>query len=156
LASEPSATPLNRGGRPVGSVNRDKLELRALLQEKVHEFTSMRRQIDIAQLPPDMSVEEAEAAGLVQEVYDDWDPVVAMSMTATDRRVSLEIRTKCQAEVSQYVRPKLKSVDVTVDPEALETLEERRQLSERLTQLLEAAASATKPERPAPQSGGAA
>lgn len=130
-----------RRGRIPGIPNRDKAELRALLQEKVHEFTELRRAEDIkAGVPPEQ----------VQQVIEDYDPVVALALVAVDRKSTLENRIKCNAEVAQYVRPKLKSVDVTVDPEAIETLEERRQLSERLVGLLEAAASATKPERPRP------
>jgi DNA helicase TIP49 (TBP-interacting protein) len=153
MAEGPQPKRTGSAGRIPGVPNRDKAELRALIQEKVHEFTAMRREQDIAALPPELSVEEGEARGLVQIVCDDYDPVVAMSLTAMDRKVTLEMRTKCHAEVAQYVRPKLKSVDVTVDPEALETLEQRRELSDRLTQFLETAASATKPERPTQQRG---
>lgn len=122
-----------RPGRPKGIPNRDKAELRALLQERVHEYTEMRHQIDVQ-----AGVEQP------QEIVEEYDPVVAMALVAVDRRSTIENRIRCNAEVAQYVRPKLKSVEVTADPEALETLEQRRQLSERLVGLLEAAAAAQK------------
>lgn len=122
-------------GRLPGTVNRDKAELRALLQERVHEFTELRHKQDIeAGLPPEQA----------QDIIEEYDPVVALALVAVDRRSTLENRIRCNAEVAQYVRPKLKSVEVTADPEALETLEERRQLSEKLVGLLQAAASAKK------------
>lgn len=139
-----------KGGRAPGTPNRDKAELRALLQERVHEFTELRRAQDERDGVPPASL---------QEIVEDYDPVVALALTAVDRRVSLENRIRCNSEVAQYVRPKLKSVEVTADPEALETLEERRRLSERLVGLLEAAAAAkkqgaerkTRPQPPQPQ-----
>ncbi len=135
-----------RQGRPLGIPNRDKAELRALLQEKVHEFTDLRRQKDIDDgVPPEQR----------QEIVEDYDPVVALALVSVDRRTTLSDRIRCNAEVAQYVRPKLKSVEVTADPEALETLEERRQLSERLVGLLQAAATAKKAtgKRRAPPEG---
>jgi hypothetical protein len=117
--------------RAAGTPNRDKAELRALIQERVHEFTELRRRADL-----EAGMDEAEA----QEIVEDYDPVVHMAMVAVDRREKRDIQIRCAAEVAQYVRPKLKSVEVTTDPEALETLAERQQLSSRLVALLEMAA----------------
>ena len=117
--------------RAAGTPNRDKAELRALIQDRVREFTELRRQADLdAGLPP------ADA----QEIIEDYDPVVHMSLIAVDRREKREIQLRAATEVAQYVRPKLKSVEVTTDPEALETLAERQELSSRLVSLLELAA----------------
>lgn len=128
-------------GRPLGSKNADKAELRALLQEKVQEFTELRRRQDEQDgLPPEQQ----------QMVIDEYDPVVALAIVAVDRRSTLDQRIKCNAEVAQYVRPKLKSVEVHADPEALESIQQRTELSSKLVGLLEAAAAATKPERPRP------
>jgi hypothetical protein len=128
-----------KGGRPAGVPNRDKAELRALLQEKVHEFTELRAAEDERDgLPPEQR----------QQIVEDYDPVVALALVAVDRKSTIELRVKCNAEVAQYVRPKLKSVEVTADPEALETLEERRMLSEKLVGLLETAALAKKDAAP--------
>lgn len=133
-------------GRPAGVPNRDKAELRALLQERVHEFTELRRKEDLdAGLPPDEA----------QHIEEEYDPVVAMALVAVDRRSKLQDRIKCNAEVAQYVRPKLKSIEVTADPEAMETLEQRRALSERLVGLLEVAAAAKKEKAPRKRPPGA-
>jgi hypothetical protein len=128
-------------GRPAGIPNRDKAELRALIQERVHEFTELRaRQEESEGVPPDQR----------QQIIEDYDPVVAMAILAVDRRTRQDTAIKCHSEVAQYVRPKLKSVEFTADPDAIETLEERRRLSERLVGLLEAAATAKKPPRQVP------
>jgi K+-sensing histidine kinase KdpD len=125
--------------RPSGTPNRDKAELRALLQERVREFTELRRQQDI---DAGMSPDEA------QQVIEDYDPVVQMGMIAVDRREKREVQLRAASEVAQYVRPKLKSVEVTTDPEAMETLQERQQLSSRLLSLLEMAAEAKQASPP--------
>lgn len=117
--------------RAAGTPNRDKAELRALIQDRVREFTELRRQADL-----DAGLSPADA----QEIIEDYDPVVHMSLIAVDRREKREIQLRAATEVAQYVRPKLKSVEVTTDPEALETLAERQELSSRLVSLLELAA----------------
>lgn len=121
-----------RPGRPAGVPNRDKAELRALIQEKVHEFTDLRARKDEADgVPPDQR----------QEVVEEYDPVVALALVAVDRRTTLADRIKCNSEVAQYLRPKLKSIEHSADPDTLETLEERTRLSEQLVGLLEEKAS---------------
>lgn len=129
--------------RAAGTPNRDKAELRALIQDRVLEFTEMRRRIDL-----EMGVPEEDA----QQVIEDYDPVVHMAMVAVDRREKREIQIRCATEVAQYVRPKLKSVEVTTDPEAMETLQERQQLSSRLVALLELAAEGKQASPPDSQS----
>ena len=137
------------GGRQPGVPNRDKAELRALIQDRVHEFTIQRRKAEIAELMAGgMSEEEANEAA-VQDVIEDYDPVAQMAIIAVDMRNKQDVRVKCHDSVAQYVRPKLKSVEVTTDPEALETLAQREALSSRLVGLLEAAASAKQAAPPA-------
>jgi hypothetical protein len=117
-----------RPGRPAGVPNRDKAELRALLQERVHEFTDMRaKQDELDNVPPDQR----------QQIIEEYDPVVALALVAVDRRTSLGDKIKCNAEVAQYVRPKLKSIEHGVDPDTLETIEERTRLSEEIVDALE-------------------
>lgn len=134
-------------GRAQGVPNRDKAELRALIQERVLEFTELRRRADI-----EAGVPEDEA----QQVIEDYDPVVHMSLIAVDRREKREMQLNAAKEVAQYVRPKLKSVEVTADPEAMETLAERQELSSRLVALLELAAEAKQaaPPPPSPDAAG--
>lgn len=124
-----------RPGRPIGTGTRDRAELRALLQERVHEFTELRRQQDLAQdIPPEQA----------QQILEDYDPVVALALVAVDRRTTLDQQIRCNSEIAQYVRPKLKSVEVQADPEALESLQQRQELSAKLVGLLDLMASAKK------------
>lgn len=121
-----------RPGRPAGVPNRDKAELRALLQERVHEFTELRaREDDAAGLPPEQR----------QQVIEDYDPVVALALVAVDRRTTLADKIKCNSEVAQYVRPKLKSIDHSVDPDTAETIARRTELSETIVGALESLAA---------------
>lgn len=137
--TDDGGTQRGKPGRPLGIPNRDKAELRALIQERVHEFTELRaREDELAGVPPEDR----------QQIIEEYDPVVMMALVAVDRRTKLDMRLRANSEVAQYVRPKLKSVEFTADPEAMETLEERRQLSEKLVGLLEAAASAKKEKAP--------
>lgn len=129
------APPRPYHGRVAGTPNRDKAELRALIQERVHEFTELRRNADLAS-----GMEPDEA----QSIVENYDPVVQLSMFAVDRRSSRDQQMTAASQVAQYVRPKLKAVELTADPEALETLEQRRVLTDRLVGLLEAAAAAKK------------
>lgn len=143
--------------RQVGTPNRDKAELRALIQERVHEHTIRLRQMEIARLmETGMSEEDANATAR-QEVIEDYDPVAQMAMISVDMGVKLDVRVKCHDSVAQYVRPKLKSVDVTVDPEAIETLNQRQALSAQLLGLLKASAAAKHeagtPRPPEPEEG---
>lgn len=109
-----------------------------MLQERVLDYTTLKRRQDIENgIPPEQA----------QQIVDEYDPVVALAMLSVDRNSTLDQRIKCSAEVAQYVRPKLKSVEVKTDPEALESLAQRQELSARLVGLLEAAAAATKPPR---------
>ena len=124
-----------QSGRVAGIPNRDKGELRALLQERVHEYTLMRRQQDEVDGLP---------AHEAQVVVEDYDPVVALALVAVDRRSSVEHQIACNSQVAQYTRPKLKSVEVTTDPEAAETLAARQELSAKLLDLLVASATAKK------------
>lgn len=137
MGAESAEPAKGRPGRIAGVPNRDKAELRALLQEKVHEFTELRRASDIEQgTPPDQA----------QEIIEDYDPVVALALVAVDRRSTLDQRIRCNGEVAQYVRAKLKSVEMTVDPDTAETLSQRQELSAQIVGALVNAASSKKTE----------
>lgn len=77
---------------------------------------------------------------------DDYDPVVALALVAVDRRTTLDQRIRCNSEVAQYVRPKLKSVEMSLEPDTAETLAQREQLSSQLIGILTSSASARKRE----------
>lgn len=123
-------------GRAAGTPNKDKAELRALLQERVHEFTMLRRKADIDDLVA-QGLSPAEAAEKAQEIIEDYDPVVNLALVSVDRRVSLENRIKCNAEVAQYVRPKLKSIEVRGDAATAEDLAMRQRLANSIILMME-------------------
>ena len=45
-------------------------------------------------------------------VGDEYDPVVAMAAIANDPSTPLPLRLKAHSEVAQYLRPKLKAVEI--------------------------------------------
>jgi len=148
-------------GRAAGQPNRDKLELRALLQEKVHEFTELRRAADEVDSAEEiatrgLSPAQAEALGLLQRVEEEYDPVVALALVAVDRRTPLEMRVRCNAEVAQYVRPKLKSIEITPDPEGAEALARKQELSEQILDAIIRGQSLKKSQTPRKRPGGPA
>lgn len=122
-------------GRAVGTPNKDKAELRALLQERVHEFTEMRREQDIREgIAAGLDAEEA--ALKAQEIVEDYDPVVALAITSVDRRTPLDTRVKCNSEVARYVRPQLKSIEVATDAATAEDIALRGRLAAELVDVL--------------------
>lgn len=128
------------------SRKRDKAELRAGMQESAHKYTSMLRQRllpGLREKHPDKSEQEiAELLDSVQPAYQEYDPVIAMSLIAVDHANPVDLRLRAHAEVAQYTRPKLKSIEMTVDPASEEEQAVRRELANRLVTLLEAAAGA--------------
>lgn len=102
---------------------RDKTELRALLQEKVLEHTTLlrRHQMQNGVAPTD-----------AQPIIDEYDPVVCMALIAVDRRTPIDLAKSSHAEVAKYVRPQLKSIEVTSDTETNELMRQRNELAARL------------------------
>ncbi len=155
MAASRNPAPGSRTGIP----GRDRLELRALLQERVHEFTEQRRKNDldmIAQLRADGKLDDAaKMEASCQLIIDEYDPVVALALVAVDRRSPIELQVRCNAEVAQYVRPKLKSIELQQDPDTAEMLSERQRTTENLVKLLADAAAARKAESAAAKKEGA-
>lgn len=144
--AEPRRTLQN--GVPIVSQTRarDKAELRAAMQESAFQHTTLLRERllpGLRQAHPDKSEEElASLLDEVQPIYAEYDPVVAMSMIAVDHSNPVDLRMKAHAEVAQYVRPKLKSVEMTIDPQSEEEKAARKELAGRIVSLLEVAAQA--------------
>lgn len=128
------------------SRKRDKAELRAAMQESTHQFTTLLRQRllpGLRQKHPDKSEQEiAELLDSIQPAYEEYDPVIAMSLIAVDHSNPVDLRLRAHSEVAQYTRPKLKSIEMTVDPASEEEVAVRRELAGRLVGLLEMAAGA--------------
>jgi hypothetical protein len=115
-------------GRRKGIPNKDKAELRALVQESVFKFTEAKHKVDLA---------AGIAPELAQPVYENYDPVVELAIAAVDKTNTIETRIKCNAEVAQYLRPKLKAIEITEDPEALALQDQKLELARKLTDMLD-------------------
>lgn len=125
--------------------SRDKAELRAVIQESVLHHTAMLRERILPVIRRENpGATDAEIAALLddaQPLYEEYDPVVQLAMMASDHRYSPDLRRQAAAESAQYVRPKLKSIELTVDPSGAEE-QEKRDLAARLRGLLDAGAQA--------------
>lgn len=135
----------SRGGRAKGTPNKNKTELRVLTQEAVHEFTMMKRQ-EIAEayrkqhnktIPPLL-------LDSLQPEIQEYDPVVALSVIAADYSQKIEIRRQANADAAQFLRPKLKSIELVDDPRNQELQDQKNQLASRMVDILEAMAKAKK------------
>lgn len=154
-----SLVPGSRKGVP----NKDKEQLRVLVQESVHEFTQLRRDEIRSQwrlgwrpspdLPNLLSLPPEEERVLGEEVPDEvldslqpeeqeYDPVVALAVMAADRRHDPSLRMQASASAAQYMRPKLKSVEIVDDAETKEIAAEKNELVARMLSLLDVMAIA--------------
>jgi hypothetical protein len=146
-----------RGPGRAGIPNKDKADLRALVQERVHEFTLTRRdqiERELRAKNPDMPLAQImEQVDIQQPLEEEWDPVVALSIMAVDPRNKTDLRRQASSDAAQYVRPKLKTIEHLEDPESLELMRDKQELALRLTDLLAAAVggkSSAKPAAPPP------
>ena len=147
---------VDRGAAPLVEVNgtmirrpsrsRDKAELRGAMQDEVRRHTAMLRERLLPALRVEMegATEEEIMAELDfrQPLIDEFDPVIELAMIGANYAHSPELRRAALAESAQYVRPKLKSVELTVDPNSEEERAARAALADRLRGLLDAAADA--------------
>lgn len=79
---------------------------------------------------------------VLQPEFTDYNPVVAMAVMSANYEYPAELRGRMAAESAQYLHPKLKSIEMTVDPMSPEQRQRRDELSRRLVGLLDAAAGA--------------
>jgi hypothetical protein len=132
-------------GRPPSNA-RDRAELRSIMQDEVLKFTVMRREhllpLIVAQYPHMDSEWHLAELDRQQPLYEEYDPVVALAVMAADHENSPELRRQAASDAAQYVRPKLRAVDFTIDPASTEAQAERARLADRLVGLLEAGAAA--------------
>lgn len=111
--------------------HRERVELRALVQDKVLEYTTLLRKQQIAQ---GMDPDEA------QIVEEEYDPVVEMALLAATSN-DPKVRLAANAEVAQYTRPKLKSVEVISDQTASANAARKNELIESLADMSRRAVS---------------
>lgn len=147
-------------GRPPSSL-RDRIDLRVQMQDEVYEFARMRRQELFDELrAKDQDADDASLWAQVdklQPAYEEFDPVVAMALVGADHRNDVDVRLAANARVAEYVRPKLKSVEVRVTENDPEQIARRAELMGRLRDFLDAGAGAKRtidvtprPSPPAP------
>lgn len=124
----------------------EKAQLRAKMQDAVHEFTTLRRQKiweEVTAREPNWTQAQVQAeVDERQPEFAEFDPVVEMAVVAADYRNPVDVRLRALGESAQYVRPKLKSIEMVVDPLAPEEQAQRTALAERLVALLDAGAAA--------------
>lgn len=108
------------GGRSSGPMGaREKAEFRAQVQNTVQEFCARRR----AELLPALRQEhpsytEEQIMALLddrQPMYEDYDPVVQLALLAVDHRHSPELRRQAAQGAADFLRPKLKAVEVSLE-----------------------------------------
>lgn len=152
------------------ATRRDKAELRAAVHEAVHEFTHLRRDKLRAQYKAEHPTASEhtilEYLDEVQPLYEEFDPVVEMSVFASDHRNDSKSRRQAMADVAPYLRPKLKQIEHMESPEQRDLNARKSDLATQLLAVLTAsstgrssataggsspaspAASASKPVRP--------
>lgn len=135
---------LTASRKQTGRPSRDLAELRAKMQDTVREFTLLQRakmRVQLLAENPTAS-EDALTAQLddMCPVEDDFDPVVALAIIGVDRRNSAEVRARALSASAEFVRPKLKSVEVVSEAATPEEELERRALFARLVGALETGA----------------
>lgn len=129
LAPRPTQGELNR---------RDRIGLRAMVQEQVHHFTMLRRR----ELYDEFVVREGRPPtesemDRMQPLIEEFDPVVELSLIAADYRNDPAIRRQASSDAAQYLRPKLSAVAMLDDPNRLAQESEKRKLAARLVDLLQ-------------------
>jgi hypothetical protein len=118
---------------------RDRVSLRAKVQDAVHHFTMLRRQEIYGKFqeqhgrPP-----TAEELDNLQPMSEEFDPVVELALIGIDYRNETGLRRQALAEAAQYLRPKLSAVAVSDDPDTLVEAAQKNELAKRLVGVMEA------------------
>ena len=87
------------------------------------------------EIPPDTLDE-------LQPRIEEWDPVVELSLISCDYSIDVNLRRQANSDAAQYLRPKLKSIELLEDPASIEAQEQRNALAHRLVGLLNSVARA--------------
>lgn len=113
--------------------HRETADLRAMLAEVVLDYTTLKRRDDIAR-----GVDPRKA----QEIIEEYDPVVMMAIIGARSDVAVALSLSANSEVAQYIRPKLKSVEVISDPEKARDAEARNQKAAQFLNMIDEMANA--------------
>lgn len=152
----------SRGGRAKGVPNRDKIELRAASQEAVLSFTDLRRsevsdmwfrgwrwndrRLYLPEADTRIPGEVIPPAILdrIQPRIEGYDPVVELALIAVDYRNPVTIRRQASADAAQYLRAKLKSIELTGGEDMRDLELQRSELTRRMFDLLNSMAKEKK------------
>lgn len=125
---------------------KDRIDLRVQMQDAVYEFTRLRREElwrELTEKHQDWDQERVQReVDRLQPEYQEYDPVVQLAIIAADGRSSVDQRISAAGRAAEYVRPKLKSVEVTVGEHDPEVQQQKRELIGRLAEFLNAGAGA--------------
>lgn len=131
---------MNPAGRPKGLPNKDKAELRAMVQEAVLQHTTALRSRlarDLRdQFPEYSSLQLQEKVDEIQPLIEEYDPVVELSKIAADYSQKIDLRRLANADAAQFLRPKLKTVEHLEDPNKMASTERKIEAAERLASAL--------------------
>lgn len=116
----------------------EKINLRATVQMSVHEYTALKRD-ELKAKNPDMTPRELDA---LQPEIQEYDPVVQLALMGSDYSRDPALRRQANADAAQYLRPKLKSVEMLGDPRLVESQKERDALAHRLVDVMDIMAKA--------------
>jgi hypothetical protein len=132
---------------------RDRIGLRAMAQDAVHEFTSLRRDELYRQHVEEHGVPPTpDWLDRMQPLVEEFDPVVELSIIAIDRRNDVAVRRQALSDAAQYLRPKLSAVALLDDPDTLAAEASKHELAKRLVGAMElfARAKSVNPGPPPP------
>ena len=124
---------------------RDRVSLRAMCQEAVHEFTILRRRqatddfVEKHERPP-----TEDELDRIQPLMEEFDPVVELAILSADHRNEPALRAQAANAAAQYLRPKLSAVTMMEDPETLAAAASKRELAVKLLGVMNMVAMATK------------
>jgi hypothetical protein len=119
----------------------EKAQLRAMVHDAVLRHTQQRRQMLWERLTKEHQDWDQDRVqrevDILQPEYQEFDPVVEMAVFASDHSNAPELRLRAMSESAQYLRPKLKSVEVDLSALTPEEQAAREQLSGTLAGLLD-------------------
>lgn len=124
---------------------KDRIGLRAMCQEAVHQFTLLRRRqaygdfVAKHERPP-----TDDELDRIQPIMEEFDPVVELSILSADYRNDASLRAQAANAAAQYLRPKLSAVAMMDDPETLAAAAQKKELALKLMNVMEMMAMAKK------------